>query len=55
MVEHEPSVERLEVHIAGRYVVYYKEKEDGNAKIVAKEKSTKLIAYFATNQQYPNA
>ena len=25
MVEHEPSVERLEVHIGGHYIIYYKE------------------------------
>ena len=55
MVEHEPSVERLEVHLEGHHVVQYKEGEHENAKIVGKEKSTKLIAYFTANQQYPNA
>ena len=54
MVEHEPSLERLEVYLEGRYIVYYKKGEHENAKIVEKEKSTKLIAYFTANQQYPN-
>ena len=55
MVKHEPSVERLEVHLEGHHIVYYKEGEHENAKTVGKEKSTKLIAYFSANQKYPNA
>ena len=45
----------IEVHLEGLHVVYYKEGEHENAKIVGKEKSTKLIAYFTANQKYPNA
>ncbi len=55
MVEHEPSIERFEVHLEGQHIVYCKEGEHENAKTVDKEKSTKLIAYFFANQQYPNA
>ncbi len=52
MVEHEPSVERLEFHLEVHHIVYYKEGEHENAKTVGKKKSTKLIAYFFANQQY---
>ena len=55
MVEHETSFERLEVYLEGHHVVNYKEGEHENAKIVGKEKSTKLIVYFTANQKYPNA
>ena len=55
MVEHEPSVERPEVHLGCHHVFYYKKGEHENAKIVGKEKSTKLIAYLNANQQYPSA
>ena len=54
-MENKPSVERLEVHLEGHYIVYYKDGEHENAKTVGREKSTKLIAYFSANQQYPNA
>ncbi len=55
MVEHEPAVERLEVHFQRHHVVYYEEGEYGDAIAMGTEKSTKLIVYFSANLQYTNA
>ena len=55
MVEHEPSVERLEVHLEGHHVVYFEEGDHENAKNTGKEKTTKLLGYFDANRQYSNA
>ena len=55
MVEHKASVERLEVHLEGHNAVYYKEGEHENAKTLGKEKSSKIVPYFAANQKYKNA
>ena len=52
MVELEPSVERLEIHLEGHHSVYYKECEHENANGLRKEQSTKLTAYFSANQKY---
>ena len=54
-MEHEPTVERIEVRLEGHHVVYYKEVVHENAKTMGKEKSTKILAYFSANQQYQNA
>ena len=50
----EPTVERLEVHLEGHHIVYYKEGHE-NAKTIGKERSTKPLAYFSANEQYQNA
>ena len=55
MVEHEPSVERLAVHLEVHHTVYYNEGEHEDEKILGKEKSTKLIAYLVANRKYKNA
>ena len=54
-MEHEPTVERLEVHLEGHHIVHYEEGEYENAKTMGKERSTKLLAYFSAIQQYQNA
>ena len=55
MVENEPSVDRIEVHLECNHIFYYKERAHENAKTVWKEKPTKLIACFSANGQYLNA
>ena len=45
-MEDEPTVERLEVHLEGNHIVYYKEGEHENEETVGKETSMKLLAYF---------
>ena len=55
IVEHESSVEQLEIHLKSDRTVYYKEGEHENAKTLGKEKSTRLTAYFAANQKFKNA
>ena len=54
-VEHEPSVERLEVYLKVHHTVYYKEGEHENANELGKGKSTKLILHFSANQNYKSA
>lgn len=55
MVEHEPSVERSEVHLDGPHTVYYKEGDHETAKIVGNEKSAKFIASLSANQKFKEA
>ena len=43
MVEHEPSVERLEFHYEGHHTVYYKEFEHENAKNWGKKNLRSLL------------
>ena len=55
MVEHHPSVERLEVHLEGKQTVYFEKGNESAAAMKSKTKSTKLIAWFEANQKFKNA
>ncbi len=55
MVEQEPTIERLEIHLEGHHSVYFKEGEYDKAKMMGKEKTTKLLGYFNANREYGNA
>ena len=46
MVEHEPSIERLEVHLEDHHIVYYKEGEHENAKPWVKRNRRNLLHTF---------
>ena len=54
MVEHQPTVERLEVHLEGRHTVYFGEGEHQKAKETGKDKLIKLMAWFHANEQFPS-
>ena len=53
IVEHDPKVARLEVHLEGKHVVYFEEGKENNA--AEKNKITKLMAWFIVNTKYVNA
>lgn len=55
IVEHNPTVERLEVHLEGRHTVYFEQGLEKTAAERGSEKATKLMAWFAANEQYANA
>lgn len=53
--EHEPTVERLEVHLGGHHIVYFQEGEHEKPKAAGSQKSTELLAWFSEDQKFPNA
>ena len=55
IVEHDPNVVRLEVHLEGQHVVYFNEGEEQEALVQSKNKRTKLMAWFIANSKYNNA
>ena len=55
IVEHDPSVVRLEVHLEGEHIVYFNEGEENEAMRRSEEKRTKLMAWFNANSNYPSA
>ena len=55
IVEHNPNIVRLEVHLEGQHVVYFNEGEEQAALVQSKNKRTKLMAWFAANSRYKNA
>ncbi len=55
MVEHQPPVERLQVHLEGRHIIYFQEGEHNKAANTGKVKSTKLMDWFRANESFSNA
>ena len=52
-VEHQPTVERLEVHLEWRCTVCFGQGEHQKAKETGKDKPTKLKAWFYAKKQFP--
>ncbi len=55
MVEHQPPVERLEVHIEGHHIIYFQECEHNKAVDTGKANSTKLMTWLQANESFSNA
>ena len=55
MTEHKPPVERLEVHLEGRHIIYFQEGEHYKAADTGKAKSTNLMDWFHANEMFSNA
>ncbi len=55
VVEHHPSVERLEVHLEGKHKVYFEKSNEEIAAFKSENKPTKLIAWFEANKRFSNA
>ena len=55
IVEHDPNVVRLEVHLKGQHIVYFEEGEEKEAVRKSEDKRTKLMYWFIANENYPNA
>ena len=55
MVEHHLCVERLAVHLEGKYKVYFEKENETESAFNSEKKPTKLIAWFEANERFKNA
>ncbi len=55
MVEHHPTVRRLEVHLEGNHKVYFEKGNELAAALKSKSKQTKFLGWFAANERFTNA
>ncbi len=55
MVEHHPTVERLEVHLEGNHKLYFEKGNEVAAALKSESKPTKLLGWFAANERFVNA
>ncbi len=55
VVEHPPSVERLEVHLEGKHKVHFEKGNEEVAALKSENKPAKLIAWFEANKKLSNA